>query len=234
MARYRVLIYPKDGGSSRRVIVDAYSMSEAKSIAEEMFSGSRAVDAEPLDLLKEYSPHADKSNSNQQNNNISCDLGNAAGGEGLHRDGVIGIWIFFGIVLYLFFGGNDDPKKGNTHQQALGSIPQSEIDKRNTIPQSEIKKFFPNGSSFRTPVASNLDQRVVWYTMGANTDLPGNDISSKPIKTSSTEDCGQLCLNDQNCMAFTFNARAKACFIKFKKGDVSFFSGAESGYVVGR
>ena len=90
MARYRVLIYPKDGGSSRRVIVDAYSMSEAKSIAEEMFSGSRAVDAEPLDLLKEYSPHADKSNS--KNSHASGSGGQTAGEE---ITGVVGAYTGF-------------------------------------------------------------------------------------------------------------------------------------------
>jgi len=101
------------------------------------------------------------------------------------------------------------------------------ISEKNQVPNQATRDSKNNN-------LSNSDRKIAWYTMGANTDLPGNDINSTPFKTNATEDCAEICLRDPNCKAFTFNASAKGCFIKYLKGAATFFAGAESGYVVGR
>ena len=63
-----------------------------------------------------------------------------------------------------------------------------------------------------------------------NMDYPGRDL--QPLFDTDLAACERLCLNDPACMAFTFNARAGACFPKTGVTDRVPFDGAISGIVV--
>ena len=61
-------------------------------------------------------------------------------------------------------------------------------------------------------------------------DYPGRDL--QPLFDTDLAACERLCLNDPACMAFTFNARAGACFPKTGVADRVPFDGAISAIVV--
>ena len=61
-------------------------------------------------------------------------------------------------------------------------------------------------------------------------DLPGGDIQS--IFDTTLEACQTACLNDQQCVAFTFNTRSNACFPKSSIGERTAYTGAFSGFVL--
>ena len=61
-------------------------------------------------------------------------------------------------------------------------------------------------------------------------DLPGFDYGV--LKGVDLDTCQSTCVGDTNCQAFTFNEKAKWCFLKGSVGDASPFKGATSGIVV--
>jgi uncharacterized protein YfaS (alpha-2-macroglobulin family) len=68
------------------------------------------------------------------------------------------------------------------------------------------------------------ERRVVAHQ---DADMPGGDIRS--IFNTELERCIAQCLDDRRCVAFTFNARASACFLKDKAGATAPYKGAISG-----
>jgi len=60
-------------------------------------------------------------------------------------------------------------------------------------------------------------------------DLPGFDYST--IKNTTLDACTQACSDDKMCRAFTFNEKAKWCFLKGEAGPETEFAGATSGKV---
>src|SRR5690242_16791453 len=61
------------------------------------------------------------------------------------------------------------------------------------------------------------------------TDLPGFDYSV--IKDTTVDACSQACSDDRICRAFTFNEKAKWCFLKGDAGPETAFEGATSGKI---
>ncbi len=61
-------------------------------------------------------------------------------------------------------------------------------------------------------------------------DYFGFDIGT--LKNVEQADCEQACLADQECRAFTYNTRAKWCFLKSAAGELRGFPGAVAGRVV--
>lgn len=60
-------------------------------------------------------------------------------------------------------------------------------------------------------------------------DLPGNDLSM--IRQVGQDACVQACLATEGCRALTWNARARACFLKSDAGTGAPYVGAQSGIV---
>jgi len=61
------------------------------------------------------------------------------------------------------------------------------------------------------------------------TDLPGFDYSV--VKDTTLDACSAACSDDRICRAFTFNEKAKWCFLKGAAGPETAFTGATSGKV---
>lgn len=61
------------------------------------------------------------------------------------------------------------------------------------------------------------------------TDLPGFDYSL--IKNTTEKACSQACVDDRACRAFTFNTKAKWCFLKSGVGEENVFAAANSGRI---
>jgi len=61
------------------------------------------------------------------------------------------------------------------------------------------------------------------------TDLPGFDYSV--VKNTTLDACSQACADDRICRAFTYNEKAKWCFLKGDAGPETAFAGATSGKV---
>ena len=64
-------------------------------------------------------------------------------------------------------------------------------------------------------------------TLLPDTDLPGFDYST--IKDTTLDACQAACADDRICRAFTFNEKAKWCFLKSEVGEATAFKGATSG-----
>ncbi len=60
-----------------------------------------------------------------------------------------------------------------------------------------------------------------------NMDIPGGDFRS--IKDGTLQSCRDDCLKDERCKAYTFNHRAKVCFLKERISKRIKFNGATSG-----
>ena len=60
-----------------------------------------------------------------------------------------------------------------------------------------------------------------------NSDIPGGDYSS--LKDTSLPRCRYECMEDDRCKAYTFNHRAKVCFLKERISNRKKFNGATSG-----
>jgi len=75
--------------------------------------------------------------------------------------------------------------------------------------------------------AANAADRSITRLPG--TDLPGFDYSV--IKDTSEKSCQQACVDDGACSAFTFNTKAKWCFLKSGIGEEHAFAGANSGRI---
>lgn len=66
-------------------------------------------------------------------------------------------------------------------------------------------------------------------TLLQNTDLPGFDYSI--LKNTDLDACRSACVDDNICLAFTFNQKSDWCFLKAAAGDETEFSGAVSGRI---
>ena len=55
----------------------------------------------------------------------------------------------------------------------------------------------------------------------------------RTIKKIPLAGCKKACLDDQSCKAFTYNRKAKWCFLKKDIGELKAFKGAVAGRVVG-
>ena len=64
-----------------------------------------------------------------------------------------------------------------------------------------------------------------------SSDYFGNDY--RTLKKIPIKGCVSACLADSQCKAFTYNNRAKWCFLKNKVGELKTFKGATAGRVVG-
>ncbi len=64
-------------------------------------------------------------------------------------------------------------------------------------------------------------------TVLEDTDIPGGDFRS--IKDTTLQGCRNDCLEDKRCKAYTFNQRAKVCFLKARISKRIQFKGATSG-----
>lgn len=63
-----------------------------------------------------------------------------------------------------------------------------------------------------------------------NGDYPGFDL--RTAKDVSIAQCKDICLKDEECRAFTYNVKAKWCFLKSDYKKLSTFEGAVAGKVV--
>ena len=63
-----------------------------------------------------------------------------------------------------------------------------------------------------------------------NTDYPGFDLRAE--KEVSIDECQQACIDDAQCKAFTYNSKARWCFLKTDFRDSAPFEGAISGKIV--
>ncbi|RYE08850.1 MAG: alpha-2-macroglobulin [Hyphomicrobiales bacterium] len=66
-------------------------------------------------------------------------------------------------------------------------------------------------------------------TLLPDTDLPGLDYST--IKDSTLDACSAACADDKVCRAFTYNEKAKWCFLKGGVPELQSFKGATSGTI---
>ncbi|WP_237154091.1 alpha-2-macroglobulin family protein [Oryzibacter oryziterrae] len=71
-------------------------------------------------------------------------------------------------------------------------------------------------------------QRKAVITEGA--DYFGRDLGT--VKDVSLEDCQKACVDDKECVGFTYNSKARWCFKKSEIGDLRKFAGATSGKIV--
>jgi uncharacterized protein YfaS (alpha-2-macroglobulin family) len=62
-----------------------------------------------------------------------------------------------------------------------------------------------------------------------NTDFFGGDL--RTVKKVGLEACQRACLNDSACQAFTYNVKARWCFLKSELGTRKSFDGAVSGLI---
>ncbi|MDA7949208.1 MAG: PAN/Apple domain-containing protein [Hyphomicrobiaceae bacterium] len=64
-------------------------------------------------------------------------------------------------------------------------------------------------------------------TILADTDIPGGDYDSSKDRT--LQGCRYDCLQDKRCKAYTYNHKAKVCFLKERISKRARFKGATSG-----
>jgi alpha-2-macroglobulin len=80
--------------------------------------------------------------------------------------------------------------------------------------------------AFNMGVAAAQDRPI---SLLPGTDLPGFDYGV--VKNTTLDACSQACSDDRTCRAFTFNEKAKWCFLKGDAGPQTEFAGATSGIV---
>ncbi|MFI0397190.1 alpha-2-macroglobulin family protein [Paracoccus sp. p1-h21] len=84
-----------------------------------------------------------------------------------------------------------------------------------------------NGGAAAAETALVPDRRI---SVMPDTDLPGGDLT--PAFNTSFDACQQLCANDPDCIALTYNQRARACFPKSVMNAPQVFVGAVSAQVM--
>ena len=77
------------------------------------------------------------------------------------------------------------------------------------------------------PVAAQDTRRVVTTENG---DYYGFDLRSE--QDLSLDQCSATCLGDPECRAFTYNTKARWCFLKSDFGQLNQFAGAVAGKIV--
>ena len=83
--------------------------------------------------------------------------------------------------------------------------------------------------AFGLATAQAADRKI---TLIPGSDLPGFDYSV--LKGSSLDACEKACSDDRLCRAFTFNSKAKWCFLKGDVGQPAPFAAATSGRIVSK
>lgn len=84
-----------------------------------------------------------------------------------------------------------------------------------------------------TPAPAPIDPPTQ-YDNRTIVSYPGVDFAGSDMKTHkyvSYEACYSLCLNTNGCRAFTYNTRARWCFLKYGVGRMSYHKDAKSGFV---
>ena len=84
------------------------------------------------------------------------------------------------------------------------------------------------GSSLTGPALAAGEARSVVTTQ--NSDYFGFDLRAE--QNFSLDQCKTACLGDPSCRAFTYNTKAKWCFLKSDYNQLKPFSGAVAGKVV--
>jgi len=88
----------------------------------------------------------------------------------------------------------------------------------------------PSPMAQPSPMARQQPARSVETT--ENADYFGFDLRTE--RNISLDQCGQICLGDSECRAFTYNTRARWCFLKSDYAKMNPFTGAVAGKVVNR
>jgi len=86
--------------------------------------------------------------------------------------------------------------------------------------------FFVMAAILTIGAAAAADRSV---TLLKDQDLPGFDYQTD--KNATLPQCQQACVDDKLCMAFTYNSKAKWCFLKSDVGKPNAFVGATSGTI---
>ncbi|MHA1553586.1 MAG: PAN/Apple domain-containing protein, partial [Alphaproteobacteria bacterium] len=79
-----------------------------------------------------------------------------------------------------------------------------------------------------SPATAQQDERSLVVT--EDTDYFGGDYDVR--KDVSLEACQQVCIEDAQCQAFTFNVSAGWCFLKESVGELRAVTGAVSGQII--
>ncbi|GLQ39770.1 hypothetical protein GCM10007908_33900 [Rhizobium albus] len=96
----------------------------------------------------------------------------------------------------------------------------------------------PAASAYAEPAPSNPPSSTIapatppaqrWAALGEQ-DLPGSDLPGMPMRLDSTSQCQAACETHTQCVAYTFNEGAKACFLKNGASRSTPFTGAQSAY----
>jgi uncharacterized protein YfaS (alpha-2-macroglobulin family) len=77
-----------------------------------------------------------------------------------------------------------------------------------------------------TPLAA-AERRI---ETAADSDYTGFDL--RTVKNVSQDQCSTACIGDNQCRAFTYNVKAKWCFLKSDHGELNSFAGAVAGKIV--
>ncbi|TNM60952.1 alpha-2-macroglobulin family protein [Aliirhizobium smilacinae] len=77
-----------------------------------------------------------------------------------------------------------------------------------------------------TPLAA-AERRI---ETAADSDYTGFDL--RTVKNVSQDQCATACIGDNQCRAFTYNVKAKWCFLKSDHGELNSFAGAVAGKIV--
>lgn len=114
-----------------------------------------------------------------------------------------------------------------TPQDAQASRPQMEPD----YPEAETEENTAKLPEFLTPVdeGGNDPPASGWHIL-QYADLPGFDLPGMPLAAVSAKQCQAHCEANDRCVAFTYNIKYQACFLKRAVMEAYQFTGAISGY----
>ncbi|MFP9135980.1 peptidoglycan-binding protein [Devosia sp. XGJD_8] len=112
------------------------------------------------------------------------------------------------------------------YQQSIGTVPTG------TLTLAERDLLFGGGVAIAPPASAPPTGRLD-FDLLHDIDLPGNDfrsgMSEPALKGLALDGCLAACAGDGRCQAFTYNARARVCFLKTSGTNPSAFGGAISG-----
>jgi hypothetical protein len=81
-----------------------------------------------------------------------------------------------------------------------------------------------------TAPAAAQDSGARRVIISRDADYPGFDLQT--LKDIDQKACATACVDDQSCKAFTYNTKAKWCFLKSDFGSLSVATGANAGRIV--
>ena len=112
------------------------------------------------------------------------------------------------------------------YQQSIGSVPTG------TLTPAERDTLLVGAVHIAAPISTAPTGRLD-FDLLHDVDLPGNDFRSgmnePALKGLALDGCLAACAGDGRCQAFTYNAKAKVCFLKSTGTSPSAFGGAISG-----